>query len=55
MADPEKIVFYTPEGALAARGGYDVAVRRLYELENQPARTVYSSGRRRGAAPAPGN
>ena len=31
MADPEKIVFYTPEGALAARGGYDVAVRRLYE------------------------
>ena len=35
MADPEKIVFYTPEGALAARGGYDVAVRRLYELENQ--------------------
>ena len=35
MADPEKIVFYTPEGALAARGGYEAAIRRLYELENQ--------------------
>lgn len=35
MAEREKIVFYTPEGALAFRGSYDAAVRRLFELENQ--------------------
>ena len=35
MANPEKIVFYMPDGTLAARGGYNIAVRRLFELENQ--------------------
>lgn len=35
MAEREKIVFYTPERAFAFRGSYDVAVRRLFELENQ--------------------
>ena len=36
MAEREKIVFYTPQGALAFHGTYDAAVRRLFELENQP-------------------
>lgn len=35
MAEREKIVFHTQDGALAARGSYDIAVRRLFELENQ--------------------
>lgn len=35
MAEREKIVFHTQNGALAARGSYDIAVRRLFELENQ--------------------
>ena len=35
MAEREKIVFYTPQGALSFRGTYDAAVRRLFELENQ--------------------
>ena len=35
MAEREKIVFYTPQGALAFHGTYDAAVRRLFELENQ--------------------
>lgn len=35
IAEREKIVFYTPQGALAFHGTYDAAVRRLFELENQ--------------------
>lgn len=35
IVEREKIVFYTPQGALAFHGTYDTAVRRLFELENQ--------------------